>query len=327
MPEFSTLIDQAEELLRPVVRTTPVEPSPELSRILGVPVWLKLECLQVTGSFKIRGAHFALARIAADSPGGVATCSAGNHGLGLAYSGRELGVPVTIYVPRQVDSAKALHLAGLGAELVVSPFNGFDDTEVWAIGEAQAAGLPFISAYDDPAILAGNGGTLMREIRRQVPDVETVISPVGGGGLLGGMAWSDARAGRLIAAQLHSSPALALSLERGEAVTRMPGVRTLAGGLEGGIGQTGFEALRESVSQTVLVHEFDLREGVRWMLRHHQYIIEPTSAVAVAACLDRGIRVTGPTVVVITGRNVAETTLHRIFDERIERVAKPPIVH
>ncbi len=313
MPDLEQLIDQAEALLEPILRLTPAEPSPTLTRVLGVPVWLKLECLQVTGSFKIRGGYFALARLGDGSPRGVATCSAGNHGIGLAHAGRLLHVPVTIYVPGSVDPSKARHLREMGASLVISPFDGFDDTEVWALEQAEEAALPFISAYDDPVILAGNGGTLMREIRRQVPEVETIVCPVGGGGLLGGIALSGAAPPRLVAAQLSASPSLVLSMERGEAVTRLPTVKTLAGGLEGGIGRAGFEALRDSVSQTVLVGEDEIWEGVRWMFRAHQYIIEPSSSVAIGACLNPSIQVTGPTVVVISGRNVSEETLQRIF--------------
>ena len=310
---FEALIDEAESVLAPVIRQTPVEVSPVLSQRLGVPVLLKLECLQLTGSFKIRGALFALSRLRASGADTVATCSAGNHGLGVAWAARHFGLRARIHVPASVDSRKATSLAALGADLVRSEFAGFDDTEVRAQEIAAREGLPWISAYDQPEILAANGGTLMREVRRQVPDVETLVCPVGGGGLSGGTITSDSAPARLVAAQTAASPALAMSLERGEAVTRLEASETLAGGLEGGIGITGFRALKERVGQVLLASESDIAAGMRWVLEHHGYLIEPSSAVAVAACLSPEVEVRGPTVVVLTGRNVAVETVRKIL--------------
>lgn len=314
MSTFDDLVDEAERRLAPIIRITPVEPSHTLTRVMGVPVWLKLECLQLTGSFKIRGAYAALGQVQDRGVSSVATCSAGNHGLGVALAARLLGMQARIFVPQSVDPAKASLLRQQGADLVLSQFQGFDDTELWARAEAEKAGLPFISAYDDRVILAGNGGTLMREIRRQVPDVDTVVVPVGGGGMAGGMALCDAAPSRLVAAQASASPALALSLERGKAVTQLESTGpTLAGGLEGGIGVTGFEALRNRVSKVLLVSEADLADGVRWVLEHHQYLIEPSSATVVAACLSGQVRAGGPVVVVLSGRNVSLDTLRRLM--------------
>ncbi|MFT5142936.1 MAG: threonine dehydratase [Rhodothermales bacterium] len=313
MPTFHDLVDQAERFLEPIIRTTPVEPCPTLSSRLGVPVWLKLEFLQVTGSFKIRGAYFALARLNQAGVRTAATCSAGNHGVGMAYAARALGMRVQIYVPREVDPAKVMLLESLGADVVKSALDGFDETELWAMDQISRDGLPFVSAYDDEVVLAGNGGTLMREMRRQVPGLHTVVVPVGGGGMSGGIALSDAAPSRLVAAQTAASPALALSLERGKAVTRLKAADTLAGGLEGGIGETGFAALRGSVSQVVQVSEPALKHAVRWMLAEHRFLIEPSSAVPIAACLDPGIEVEGETVVVISGRNIGIETLKRIL--------------
>ncbi|MBO6577107.1 MAG: pyridoxal-phosphate dependent enzyme [Rhodothermales bacterium] len=309
---FQDLVHQAEAALAPVIRETPCEYSEPLSDHLGVPVHLKLECLQITGSFKIRGAWFALSRLKEAGQTRVATVSAGNHGIGVAWAGRMLGLEVRIYVPRSVDAAKAAHLESLGAELVRSEFDGFDDTELWALGQIEAARIPFLSAYDDERILAANGGTLMLEIRRQVPDVETVVVPVGGGGMSGGMVSCDEAPARLVAAQTAASPALRRSLKLGSAVTRLETGDTLAGGLEGGIGQTGFAALRDRVKQVIEVSEPAIAMGMRWMLEHHHYVIEPSSAVAVAACLDPAVQVSGPTVVVLSGRNVALDTVRAV---------------
>ncbi len=313
MPYFEALIDRAETLLAPVIRETPMEPSPALSRQLGVPAWLKLECLQITGSFKIRGALFALQELRDSGASTVATCSAGNHGLGLAYAASLAKLPARIYVPGQVDPAKVDLLKGMGAEVRISPHAGFDETEAWAKDEVRRDGIPFISAYDDELILAGNGGTMMREMRRQLPELETLIVPVGGGGLSGGMLLSAAAPRRLVATQTQASPALALSLKNGAAVTRMDSVETLAGGLEGGIGLLGFEALRKHGPQVIGVSEEEIRDGVRWTLATHRYLVEPSSAVAIAAARRPEIKVGGPTVVVLTGRNIGMDVLRGIL--------------
>ncbi|GIV60609.1 pyridoxal-phosphate dependent enzyme [Rhodocaloribacter litoris] len=312
------LIDEAVAFLDGQVRRTPVEPAPLLSARLGVPVYLKLECLQLTGSFKVRGALFALSKLSeADRRHGVATCSAGNHGIGLAHAAHRLGIPATIYVPAGVDEAKLRAIEALGARVVRSAFSGYDATEAWARQEAARAGLPFLSAYDDPHVMAGNGGTVAAEVLADVPEARTFLLPVGGGGLAGGFGFyvkerlPDAR---LVACQLAASPALLRSLERGAAVTEMPPVETVAGGLEGGLGVLPFAVLRDRVDHVALVPEQDLREGVRWMLDHHRYLVEPSAAVTVAACLAGDVPPpAGPVVVLLSGRNVSLATLRNIL--------------
>jgi len=312
------LIARAVQFLHGRIRRTPSEPSDQLSRRLGVPVWLKLECLQLTGSFKIRGAFFRLSRLTAEERRmGIATCSAGNHGKAVAFAARDLGVPATIYVPSTIDAAKHRGMLELGAEVVVSGFPGYDETETWAREQADRSGKPFVSAFDDPAIMAGNGGTLGMEIFEDCPDVSDFIVPVGGGGLSGGLAFyataKDARA-RIIACQHEKSPALKLSLAAGKAVTKLPAADTLAAGIEGGIGAQPFEILRTRVSHLALVSEDEIFAAVRWALEAHQYLIEPTAAATLAACLNGKVgELSGPAVVVITGRNLSAATAKRIL--------------
>jgi len=205
----------------------------------------------------------------------------------------------------------------LGADVVRSEFPGYDDTEEWAIQEAGRAGKVWISAFDDEAIMAGNGGSLALEILEDVPDARGFVLPVGGGGMSAGLAFAvkeklpDAT---VVGCNHELSPALALSLERGHAVTRLPAVETTAGGIEGGIGRKTFEILRSRVDRVALVSEREIFEGVRWMLEKHQHLIEPSAAAAVAACLTgKAGRFEGPVVVVISGRNVSLDTLRKIL--------------
>jgi threonine dehydratase len=312
------LVDDARRALEGRIRRTPIEASPALSEAASAPVFVKLESLQLTGSFKIRAACFVLSRMSAeDRRRGIVTCSAGNHGKAVAYMARELGVPTEIHVPRDVDQAKHQAMLALGASVIRSDFEGYDDTERVARAAAAASGRPFLTAFDDVRILAANGGTLAAEVLEDCPEARTFLLPVGGGGLSGGFAYyAKQRLAncRVIGCQHAGSPALALSLERGEAVVSLPSFATTAGGLEGGIGRTGFEVLRTRVDGVALISEAEIFDAVRFMLERHQYLIEPSAAVTVAAILTgKAGRLTSPTVAVISGRNVALPTIRRIL--------------
>jgi threonine dehydratase len=311
-------IHAAAHLLEGRVRRTPVEPSRELSDRLGVPVWLKLESLQITGSFKVRGAFVRMAELSeSERIEGVVTCSAGNHGRGVAYVARQLGIPARIYVPASIDESKHRAMVALGAEVIRSGFIGYDDTEAWAREVEAESGRPFLSAFDEVAIMAGNGGSLAIEVLEDVPEASTFILPVGGGGLSAGFSFyaKEVRPGStIVGCQLEASPALQLSLLSGEAHTSLPPVETVAGGLEGGIGVNTFGILRDRVDHVALLSEEEVFDAVRWMLAEHQYLIEPSAAVTVAACLSGKVgRPDTPIVVVLSGRNVSLETLKRIL--------------
>jgi threonine dehydratase len=319
MPLDRRTVEQAREVVRGRIRTTPVEPSPGLSQALGSPVWLKLENLQTTGSFKIRGAFFRMSLLSdSERRSGVVTCSAGNHGKAVAFVARELGIAARIYLPRGVDESKRRAIESMGAKAVVTEYPGYDDAEEFAKSEAARSGLPFLSAFDDDAVIAGNGGTLALELLEQVPDAGAFVVPVGGGGLAAGVSFvaKDRDPDAIVVGCQHEgSPALKLSLERGSAVTRLPAFETTAGGLEGGIGEKPFEILRTRVDRVALVSEDEIFEGVRWMLDRHQYLIESSAAAVVAACLTgKAGRFDRPVVVVLSGRNVALSTLRRILN-------------
>ncbi|HML16912.1 MAG TPA: pyridoxal-phosphate dependent enzyme [Bryobacteraceae bacterium] len=312
------LIGEAAAFLAGRVRRTPVEYSRGLSDAVGAPVWLKLESMQLTGSFKIRGALFRISKLTAEERReGVITCSAGNHGLAVAYAARQAGVRATVCVPRSVDGAKLEGMVALGASVRISEFDGYDDTEEWSREIAAAERLTFISAFDDYAIMAANGGTVAMEAIDDVAEARTFVLPVGGGGLSAGFA-SHAKArladSIIIGCQHVLSPALRMSFEAGRAITRLPAAKTLAGGIEGGIGALAFAVLQSRIDRVALVSEDEILEGVRWMAANHQYLIEPTAAVTIAATLTGKIgELTKPAVVVVSGRNVSAGTLKTIL--------------
>jgi threonine dehydratase len=306
------LISEAAEFLAGRVRRTPVEYSAGLSDVLGIPVWLKLESLQLMGSFKIRGALFAISKLKQH----VITCSAGNHGKGVAYAARQAGIRAIICVPRSVDRSKLDAMVKLGADVRVSEFDGYDDTQDWALEMAAREKRYFLSAFDDDAVMAANGGTVAVEVLEDLPDARVFILPVGGGGLSAGFAtWAKDRLpdATIVGCQHVLSPALRLSLDAGHAITKLPAVETMAGGVEGGIGARTFPVLQPFVDQVALVSEAEILDGVRWMIAHHQYLIEPTAAVTIAACLSGKIHVTGPVVVVVSGRNVSAESVKKIL--------------
>ena len=302
------LICEAAGFLAGKIRRTPVEYSAGLSEILGVPVWLKLESLQVTGSFKIRGAMFAISKLKGD----VVTCSAGNHGKAVAYVSRG----TVICVPRSVDQSKLDAMVRMGADVWVSEFDGYDETQDWAMEMAAREKKYFLSPFDDDAVMAANGGTVAMEVLEDAPEARVFVLPVGGGGLSAGFAvWAKHSLpdSAIIGCQHVLSPALKMSLDAGEAITQLPAVETLAGGVEGGIGARTFAVLRPLVDSVALVTESEILEGVRWMVANHQYLIEPTAAVTIASCISGKIRADRPVVVVVSGRNVGVGAVRRIF--------------
>jgi threonine dehydratase len=316
------LVRDAMAFLEGRIRRTPVELSPSLSAVVGAPVWLKLEFLQISGSFKLRGVLFRMARLDdAERNKGFVTSSAGNHGKAVAFAAKQLGLHATVCVPNTVDASKYRGMVELGADVRVAPFPGYDETEDWAVAEAARQGRPFLSPYDDDAIIAAGGGSLAAEVLQDVPEARTFLIPTGGAGLAAGFAFHAVRQhgdSRIICCQHEQSPGLQRSLEAGHAVKNLPVATTSAGAIEGGVAERPFEILRDSVglAHVAVAHvtETEIEEALRWMVETHQYLIEPASAAAVAAALGSArAMIQSPAVLVLTGRNVATSVVSRIL--------------
>lgn len=316
--DWTQRIACAASFLRPRVRRTPLEKVNIRKDHPASPVFLKLESLQITGSFKLRGAWWKLSRLSEwDKLRGVGTCSAGNHGLALAYAGCRERIPTFVYLPRNVDPAKEAKIRACKAQVIPTPHEGFDAAEQWALEDAARRGLCYVSAFDDCDVIVGNGGTVMLEILEDVPELTTLVVPVGGGGLAAGAVLAAEVLGkrvRLVACQLKSSPGLARSLAAGRAVTRLPAVKTKAAGIEGGIGTLPFSILQRHSPEVVLLSESELEGAVRWCLEELGYLIEVSAAAPLAALL--GGKVTldrGPVAAVLTGRNLGLPWLKEIL--------------
>ncbi len=291
------------------VERTPIVPSGR-GRTL-----LKAECLQATGSFKVRG---PLVKFAALPPRekmrGVVTASAGNHALGVAHSARAHGVRATIVVPEGTPAVKLARVRTLGVE-PLRHGDGYDAAEARAREIARENGVPYLSPFDDLEIMAGNGGTLALEILEDVPDLARLVVPVGGGGLVSGCAAAIRHFGHagveIVGVQSEACPAMARSFERGAAFEAFPALeKTIAEGLEGGVSERTYRFAREALpGGIVLVPERAIRRAIAWLDGRHGLRVEGSGAVTVAALLEGRLDPPprrGTTVLVLTGGNVGD---------------------
>ena len=287
------------------VRVTPLLFAPPLR------VWLKLESLQVTSSFKVRGAALKLSRMSPDVRArGVVTASAGNHGQGLALAAGRLGVAVTVVVSRLCPAVKREAIARYGAEVLVEG-DGYDAAEAWAKELAKERGQEFMSAYDDDDIIAGNGEWLGRELLEQHPGITHVITPVGGGGLVSGLLRALATRAEVIGVQPRVNCAMHDSLAQGRALTDYHGGETLSEGTEGAVAERTFAIARAHRLAVELVEESELLDAIGFAYRRLGVIVEPAAALGIAAVRAGRVPVDDGTVVVVSGGNIDPALLDR----------------
>lgn len=310
MPETSDLV-AAAAVVRRHLDPTPVVPAP----LLGPDVWLKLESLQPTGSFKVRGALVAVtAAMARDPRAPIVTASAGNHGLGIAFAADRLGATATVVVPTNASETKREALERFAVKLVRHG-SSYDEAEAHALALAEA-GARYVSPYNDPAVIAGQA-TIAEELLDQVPAVATMVTPIGGGGLASGLglAASTMVGVRVVGVEAAHSPAMRAALDAGRPVPILPDA-TLADGLAGNLepGTVTFDLVRRTVADVVTVSETDIAVAIRFLSQEHGLVAEGSAAVGVAAVLTG--RVTpkpGATVIVVTGRNISPQVLARVL--------------
>ena len=307
-----------------VVQRTPLLSAPALAERAGRPVLLKLENVQRTGSFKVRG---AVARLAAltdtERAAGVVACSSGNHGRAVAWAAARAGVPATVYVPEWVDPVKLEGIRSAGAEAVLAGAT-FDEAEARAMDDARASGRVYVSAYDDPWVIAGQG-TLGQEL---VDDVDggmaAVLAPLSGGGLAGGIAVAlrhrlGRRAPPVVGVSAERAAVLLASLRAGRPVD-LPEQETVASALSGGIGpdnRFSFALVRDAVADHVVVTEREIEDAIAFCYNELALVVEGGGAVGVAALLAGRYRSDAaagvPLVVVVSGGNIATSTLERVL--------------
>ncbi len=311
-------IQAAHRRIRDQVYLSPCARSETLSRLTGTNAYLKLENLQMTGAYKERGALNTLLTLApAERARGLIAASAGNHAQGVAYHGGRLGVTVTIVMPETTPIMKVANTRAHGARIILFGAN-YDEAYAEARRLEQAEGLTFVHPFDDPAVIAGQG-TIGLEILEQVPEVDAVVVPVGGGGLISGVAAAikATRPGvRVVGVEAEVIPCMQAALAAGEPVTLEPAT-TLADGIAvKRAGDLTFEHVRAHVDELVTVSEEEIASAILYCLEKEKTVAEGAGAAAVAALMNRRVGgLEGRRVVsVVSGGNIDVNLVARIIE-------------
>ena len=312
--------EETLSIVHRVTRRTPLESSRFLAETLGVSrVYMKCENLQRTGAYKLRGAYNRLTQLTDEEKArGVVAASAGNHAQGVAFAARELGIKATIFMPLGVALPKLQATKNYGAnvELVGATF---DETNKAAQEFVAETGAVFIPPFDDPAVIAGQG-TVALEMLADAPDIETFVVPIGGGGLIAGIAaaakqWAAAngRTIRVIGVQSENAAPYPASIAAGEPVT-IKTKPTIADGIAvARPGARNFDVVSQYVDQVVTVTDDDIARAIVMLLERAKLVVEPAGAAGVAAILAGKVSATGVTATVLSGGNIDPLLLQRVI--------------
>ncbi len=317
-------IEAAYRRLQPVLKPTPIQRSATLSRMLEAEVLIKPENLQKTGSFKIRGAYNRVMALTAEQKRhGVVAASAGNHGQALSYAATAAGISATIVMPETAAIAKVEATRAYGQTVMLRGVN-YQQARSAAEQLCADTGATFVDAYDDPFVIAGQG-TVGLEIARE--DADAVIVPVGGGGLIAGVAVAmAARSPRtaIIGAEAAGSPQLSASLRRGAPSAIDRPVDTIADGLATGrLGVLPFELIRARLHDVATVDDFEIGEAVLLMLERMKLLTEGAGAAALAAALKLKSQLKGRRVILlISGGNIDINLLDRIIGHGLVKAGR-----
>ena len=316
--DFNDIL-QARQRLHGIVRETPFEKSAVLSDRTNMAVYLKAECLQRTGSFKLRGAYHKIASLSSEEKTrGIVTSSAGNHAQGVGFAATRFNIPSRIYVPEIIPQNKLEAIQRYKVEVVIEG-KLYDEAHAAALADAKKSGRVFIAAFDDLLIMAGHG-TLGLEMLEEISDLDALIVPVGGGGMIAGVATAAKTIKadiRIIGCQSTASCAMARSLEENRPYLTFPSKETIAEGLEGGISEITFKLGRRLIDRMVLVEEAEIRSAIRFLIEHHRLVVEGSGAVGVAALLHDRWSYPGRKVgVVLSGGNLDYQLLKQIIADQ-----------
>ena len=291
------MLHDAQQVLAPVISRTPMVSTKGI--VPGCDFYLKADCLQKTGAFKLRGAYYKIATLSDEEKArGVIACSAGNHAQGVAYAARDMGIRATICIPEGAPISKIEATRSYGANVVLVP-GVYDDAYAEAVRLRDEQGLTFIHPFNDYRIMAGQG-TLGLEILEQLPDVDAIFVPIGGGGLIG--------------VQAAGAPSMAESLKKGEIIT-LSSVDTIADGIKVKTpGDLTFDMCRQYVDEVVTVTESEIASAILTVLEKQKLVAEGAGAVGIAAAMYHKASIEGQTVcALLSGGNVDVTMLERIL--------------
>jgi threonine dehydratase len=311
MLDYNLILDAAHRLKKRVRRTELIH-AHHFSERLGLPVYFKCENLQRTGAFKIRGAlNFMTSQPRQALSGGVITASAGNHAQGVAFAADLLGVKAVVYLPESTPPQKVFATRDYGAEVVLEGKN-FDEACAAALRQAELSGALFVHPFNDPLVMAGQG-TIGLELLEDLPDLANVLVPIGGGGLIAGIASAIKETHpkvRVIGVESAAAPSMQLALQKGQPLT-VPIRASLADGIAvKTAGSNTYPIVRDLVDEVVLVEEEEIALAIVSLLERNKLMVEGAGAVGLAAMLNGRVqRLSGKTVVLLSGGNIDVKTI------------------
>ena len=315
------MVYDAQRILNEVARQTPVAAVPSA----GEGVYIKAENLQLTGSFKLRGAYYKIATLSEEEKSnGVIACSAGNHAQGVALAAARRGIHSIICIPAGAPLMKVEATRSYGSEVVLVP-GVYDDAYAKAMELTKEKGLTFIHPFDDERVIAGQG-TIGLEILQQIPDIDAVIVPIGGGGLISGVAYAVKTlrpSCKVYGVQAEGAPSMFNSIRSGQIET-LDSVSTIADGIAvkkpGGI---TFEMCQKYVDEVVTVSESEISTAILTLMEQNKTVAEGAGAVALAAALYRKVDIAGKKVCcVVSGGNIDVTTLSHVITRGLYKTGR-----
>ncbi|MBI2855385.1 MAG: threonine ammonia-lyase [Chloroflexi bacterium] len=331
MPHALSLEDirRARSTISHMVHQTPLLSAQSLGQMAGCQLFLKAENLQRAGSFKIRGASNRMSQLASDvAARGVIAASAGNHAQGVALAARHLGIPCTIVMPAAASIPKVEATRGYGAEVILRG-DSFDQAQRLAQRLARERGLTYIHAFDDPAVIAGQG-TIGLELLQQMPDLDTVVVPVGGGGLIAGIALAikETRPSvAVVGVQATAAAAFADSYRARRRIAVKSGSTVADGIAVGTPGRLTLPLVARYVDDVVTVDEEEITQAMVLLLERSKLLVEGAGAVGLAALLGGKLRATGKKVaVVLSGGNVDPNLVARVLEHGLAHAGRYLVV-
>ena len=311
---------RASYVLKPIIRETLLIPSSKVRE--GAQIFIKPENLQVTGSFKVRGASYMVSQLSEEEKErGVIACSAGNHAQGVALSAQKYGIPSIICLPEGAPISKVEATRSYGAEICLVP-GVYDDAYNRALQLKEERGMTFVHPFNNPLVIAGQG-TIGVEILNELPDVDVIIVPIGGGGLIGGIAYVAKQLNpniKVYGVQAKGAPSMLESIEHGH-IERLSAVSTIADGIAvKEPGDLTYNLCQKYVDGIVTVSDDEVCAAILLLLEQHKMIAEGAGAVSVAAAMFCNLPLEGKkTVCVVSGGNIDVTTLNRIINRGLQK--------
>jgi|GEM_PF-1317777 len=295
---------------------TPIEYSKPLSDLLKVPVIFKCEYLQPSGSAKLRGAYILLSTLTeSQRKQGVAVCCCGDEAIAIAYVASLLNIPCDLYTPSSLSSLHKQKILSLGAHLHIAPYEHLHIARAWS--QAKIDKQQTLSLHNNPLRIAGSGGSLALELIKDIPQLKHVIVPVGEGDMMAGLTLFFRKkrpAVEVIGCEHAQAPALTNALANKEKFSLFSPTSSIAQEISSHLCPLALTTLSPTSPFVSLHQDEEILEGMRWMLKHHQCLVDPSAALAIASCLQGRLPpMEGPTAVILPGKNVDSKYLHQLL--------------